>query len=460
MKKYLIFTFIALGVMLLSSLHYFNGGDPILPATPYSYEIDLLPDHLDSTNYGVTSDTILSFVDDRIATLGRVLFYDELLSATEDISCGTCHLQQFSFADSLTFSHGVNSSTARNSLQLNDLGWSNQTTFFWDMKISSPTPLLDTLLASAIKLPLTDPNEIGVSDVNVMIQKMNSTTYYPGLFSDAFGSPTITEPLITEALSNFISSMVTFDSKFDQSSTLGSSVTLTTQEANGKLLFETDCQICHADGSNFFTDGGPTHAPLPVYDNGMERDSSDLGAGEWLPGFEYQYKIPTLRNIEVTGPYMHDGRFTTLEEVINHYSDSVIVASQWIISPGFGYTQTEKDELVAFLKTLTSPNLLTHDKWSDPFPGLSTDLDDQDASTLTVNVFPNPSSEVATIQFKNERRQMTYLKVFSTNGQLMAHRSTHKSAIRITVTDYPAGTYMVKLSQEDQEITKQLVVVH
>lgn len=457
MKKYYIFSILAISVMLLSSLHYFGGGDPILPATPYSYEIPHIPDHLEATQYGTTGDTTLAFVDDYVSTLGRVLFYDELLSASEDISCGTCHLQKFSFADSLTFSHGVMTPTARNSLQLNDLGWTNQTTYFWDMKIGNSFGSFDTLLGNAIQLPLADPNEIGVLDVNAMIQKMSQTNYYPTLFFDAFGSSTITEPLIVEALTQFICSMVTFDSRFDQVAASGGN-DFTPDELSGLLLFQQDCEFCHSDGINPLSAGGPLHGIFPIYDNGIERDSSDLGAGDWNSSFSFLYKIPTLRNIEKTAPYMHDGRFSTLDQVINHYSDSVVTTSGWIPSPGFQYTAIEKNQLKAFLETFTSPNLLTNDKWSDPFPGISTDIEATEELAFTVQLFPNPTSDFATIQFKNEARFMTYLKVFSTNGQLMAHRSTHKSAIKLRVADYPAGVYVVKLSQGEQEVTKQLIV--
>lgn len=349
MKKFSFFSVLAITVILLSSIDSFFGNDPVLPSTPYTYTFPMLPSHLDTLGYGVVEDTILTFINDEVATLGRVLFYDELLSTSEDISCGTCHLQEFSFADSLTFSHGVSTNTARNSLQLNDLGWSNNSTFFWDMKLSSSQGPFDTLLSSAIQLPLADPNEIGVLDVNAMIQKMQATTYYPGLFSDAYGSSTITEPLILEALTHFISSMVTFDTKFDQSFDPGSGVTLTVEEENGRAIFQTDCQICHADGLGFLSAGGPLQAPMPfLYDNGMKRDSADRGAGEWMTGgnFDWMYKIPTLRNIELTGPYMHDGRFVTLDEVIEHYSDSIVSTSQWIGSPGFQYTNTEKERIV------------------------------------------------------------------------------------------------------------------
>lgn len=459
MKKYFIFSVLVIAVMFLSSHHYFGGNDPILPATPYSYQIPYIPDHLEITQYGMTSDTILTFVDDYVSTLGRVLFYDELLSASEDISCGTCHLQKFSFADSLTFSHGVTAPTARNSLHLNDLGWSNQTTYFWDMKISSNFGSFDTLLGNAIQLPLADPNEIGVLDVNTMIQKMSQTNYYPALFYDAYGSSTITEPLIVEALTQFICSMVTFDSRFDQVSSSNGTDSFTPDELIGKGLFQSDCEFCHSDGINNLTTGGPLYAILPAFDNGMKRDSSDLGAGDWNPNFAFSYKIPTLRNIAQTAPYMHDGRFATLDQLINHYSDSIVASSPWIISPGFQYTATEKNQLKAFLKTFTSYNLLTNLKWSDPFPGISTEIKDTEELAITTKIFPNPTSEYATIQFKNEARFMTYLKVFSANGQLMTHRSTHKPQIKIRVADYPAGVYVVKLSQGETEVSKQLVVV-
>jgi len=447
---------IASSIVFLSSNSYLTG-DPVLPGIPYSYTVNSIPDHLEQTQYGETPDTILTFVDNYKATLGRVLFYDEILSASGDISCGTCHLQEFSFADSLGFSHGVSSSTARNSLQLNDLGWTNNTTYFWDMKLFSTMGRFDTLLENAIQLPLADPNEIGVSDINAMVQKMNMTTYYPGLFYDAYGSSTITEAKVLEALSHFICSMVSFDSKFDQAHDHSTGVYLTTSELNGKTLFERDCQFCHGDGFSFLTAGGPMAVFVQLHNNGMEQDTADRGLGEWSSGMDFLYKIPTLRNIEVTGPYMHNAKFSTLEEVVEHYSDSIRPTSAWIPSPGFGYTQTEKDDLVAFLKTLTDQNLLTHDKWSDPFDFISP-IEGEENLEPSLEVYPNPTATHVNVVFENNQRAMTYVEVFSTNGQLMAKRSTHKSTIHIDVSNYSSGTYFIKVRQHDQLVTKQLVV--
>jgi len=134
MKKYIYFLVLVKAVLFLSSNH-FLGGDPVLPPTPYSYNIPSTPDHLDSTGFGIVEDTVLSFIDDNTATLGRVLFYDELLSANGDIACATCHIQEFPFGDTLAFSHGISAPTARNSMHLDDLGWTNNSTYFWDMRL-------------------------------------------------------------------------------------------------------------------------------------------------------------------------------------------------------------------------------------------------------------------------------------------------------------------------------------
>jgi|GEM_PF-6269372 len=110
---------------------------------------------------------------------------------------------------------------------------------------------------------------------------MLTTNYYKNLFDNAYGSPVINEALILKALSHFICSMVSFDSKYDQSQDPSTGVNLTASELNGMAIFEQSCSVCHTDGVNLYLQGGPTYAFIKSFDNGMARDSSDLGAGEW-----------------------------------------------------------------------------------------------------------------------------------------------------------------------------------
>ncbi len=439
MMKYLLSLCICMSVLLLSSnsmLFDFTGTDPDLPNIPFDYEIDSFPSHLDTTEWGTNDPTVFDFITNDGATLGRVLFYDEKLSASNDMACGTCHLQEFSFADDLVLSEGVTQNTRRNSLQLNDLGWTNNTGFFWDVSQQD--------LHSTIVLPLTDPNEIGLTDINALIAKLNATSYYPDLFYNAFGSSAISEQLIVEALAQFISSITSFNTKFDQSHDPNSGVSLTQSELNGKILFEEQCSVCHTDGSSFLFEIGIAGFTYP-YNNGLTQDSSDLGAGEWDPVLNFLFKPPTLRNIALTGPYMHDGRFATLVDVIDHYSDEAVETS-WSSIPtgGFGFSQQEKDDLLAFMHTYTDNTMLTEEKWSDPFPLVSKE-ELVEPLSLELSVFPNPAADVLNLSFENAKNKMAFIKIFNVDGKLVKKASGHNQQISVNIGHLIEGNYIVNL---------------
>jgi len=212
MKKALLFLAIIASVFCLSANKLINSSllvvlDPDLPETPYDYSVEI-PDHVinDVGPFGsVDPDDVLE-IDDNLATLGRVLFYDEVLSAGQNIACATCHLQTKSFADEFIFSEGVNGDTRRNSLQLNDLAWTNKEGFFWDMR------KLD--LAEIIEIPLTDGNELGVTDFQEVADRMLTSNYYPDLFDAAYGDAVdITQEKVVDALVHFISSITSFNSR-------------------------------------------------------------------------------------------------------------------------------------------------------------------------------------------------------------------------------------------------------
>ena len=339
-KSILIFFVLALGLFSLSNVSYtasesfvmtLVGDAPILPETPYDYANIPLPEHLFNTDEdigyqrGRLDTTSFDNITDHGATLGRVLFYDKKLSAVEDISCGSCHHQELSFTENRPFSDGVNSQTKRNSLHLNDLAWTNDEEFAWHMKELS--------LHNMIILPLTDENEIGANIDDVRI-KLESTDYYPELFTNAFGDSNITEDRIVDALVQFIESMTTFESKFDQG-VKEDFANFDEEENMGRELFALNCATCHVQGKHNFTgavvNDGVFEILFPfIFSNGLPLIGDDVGAGEWNPEFDGLFKLPSLRNIELTGPYMHDGRFNTLDEVIDHYSDEA-VATDWTV---------------------------------------------------------------------------------------------------------------------------------
>ena len=220
--------------------------EPILPEIPFDYSI-IVPDHLadpDTPPIGYSAGEIKSFdIDDLendIVTLGRVLFYDEKLSAMENISCGTCHDQSLSFTENKPVSEGISSETLRNSMHLNDLGWSNNEHFAWDLRREN--------LSQMIELPLTDDNEIGANLWEIST-KLEHSSYYPDLFEKAYGDRTVVVSRIIEAIKQFIASMHTFESKFDQEAA-SNFAGFNDQELEGLRLFQDNCSTCHNQGQH------------------------------------------------------------------------------------------------------------------------------------------------------------------------------------------------------------------
>jgi len=291
--------------------------------------------------------------------LGRRLFYDPLLSGRDTpegiTCCASCHHQENNFE------YGSATGTHHAMLPLVNLAW-NTTGLGWNGGVAS---LEDMVLAA-----VTDPHEIG-GDTNQIVKKLQATDDYPLLFEKAFGSRTITFPNIERAIAQFVRSLVSADSKFDRY--LRGETQLTQDELNGYILFVTeegaDCFHCHGGGGNALM---TTHL---YYNNGLTDvfdDPQDRHAITGHPNDRGTYKAPTLRNIAVSSPYMHDGRFNTLDEVIDFYSDSV--KNSETISPlmhhvmdgGVRLTEEEKTQLKAFLNTLTDETFLNDSTISNP----------------------------------------------------------------------------------------------
>ncbi len=300
--------------------------------------------------------------------LGRMLFYEELLSANNKVSCGTCHKQRLAFTDGLRQSVGVDGTpTKRNSMSLSNLLWVRS--LFWDGRS-------DGLEQQAI-VPLTDPHEMGQS-LEASSKKLKGTKTYPVLFEKAFGTKEINGDRIVKALSQFERTLISADSKYDQY--LRGEYKLTESELNGLNLFSSgpqpdknirggNCLHCH---------GMPKTFSDIFHNNGLDSVYSDRGRAEITTNDadNGRFRVPTLRNIAVTGPYMHDGRFNTLEEVINHYSDHIKQSET--LSPfigevsneegaiGLRLTEKEKTDIIAFLHTLTDKNFISNPEFSDP----------------------------------------------------------------------------------------------
>jgi len=443
---------------------------PELPDVPYNYSDIEMPDHLINPNtsasspdpgYGSGGVDPQAFEDvtDHGATLGRVLFFDEKLSALENISCASCHIQELSFADDKRLSEGVQTETKRNAMNLNDIAWTNADAFFWDMSHSD--------LNEMIRLPLTDENEIGADMLDVQL-KLSLTDYYPELFENAFGSTDITEERIVEALVQFLESMVTFNTKFDQAAASNFAI-FTEQEKLGQTVFANNCSTCHTQGFHAFPFGedsifveqfqGPFFEFFPfIFNNGLPADPNDAGAGENMPGFENLFKIPSLRNIELTGPYMHDGSIETLEDVVRFYSEET-ENNEWnfgfIPEGGFNFSDQEQAALVAFLKTLTDHTFGENPKWSNPF-GLNDIENIPEVEDLVMK--PNPMSDRSIIEWNNPNNDQSYINIFDSTGKALITDQTNENTYTFEKQNLSAGMYLIELIVGDKKSTRRLVV--
>ncbi|MDN5212997.1 cytochrome c peroxidase [Fulvivirgaceae bacterium BMA12] len=318
-------------------------------------------------------------VTDEGATLGRVLFYDVNLSANNTISCSSCHQQDKGFSDPARFSVGLNGETTkRHSMTLINSRWYEKRGFFWDERARS--------LEDQVLIPIQDHIEMGL-ELSELVAKLERLEYYDVLFNKAFGTTEINPDRISKALSQFTRSIVSYNSKFNKAvradnldevpeTDMVSMSTLTEQENIGLDIFYNfaTCGYCHM---------GPAHVADSMKNNGLDLVYADKGKAEWSGNSKDNalFKPPSLANIAFTAPYMHDGRFETLMDVVNHYSDNIKAhpnlnfrLTTEDIDGTVGGTplrleldQEQKEALVAFLKTFTDEVISTDEKYGDPF---------------------------------------------------------------------------------------------
>ncbi|WP_027391940.1 cytochrome-c peroxidase [Aquimarina latercula] len=370
-----------------------------LPDVFFNYANIILPEHYTENSFpdqfqfqaAIEFDNtpIDNPITDAGATLGRVLFYDEKLSANGTVSCASCHKAEHGFSDPDILSKGFEGGlTRRHSMGIVNARFYEGGKFFWDERAAT--------LEEQVLMPFQDEVEMGLT-LQELTNIVAEQTYYSSLFVDAFGDQNITSDRISRALAQFIRSLVSTTSKYDQArSDVDSPIVdfpnFTEQENEGKRLFymprpltnglNANCVACHM--SEAFVAPIPTVTPIPsgittfATTNGLDAISTtDLGVNETTanPNDIGKFKVPSLKNIAIRPPYMHDGRFATLEEVIEHYS-SGIQNHQSLISPlvnsegqvgQFNFTEEEKEALIAFLNTLTDNQMLTDEKYSNPF---------------------------------------------------------------------------------------------
>lgn len=342
-------------LVLIVSISSCSNDDDCFSTTDYAIDLPsdfpLLPNYDDNP---ITTEGVV---------LGKKLFYDKILSGNNTMSCNSCHKQENAFATTNRVEKGIdNIEGNRNSMPLFNMIW-NESLFFWDGRALT--------LEEQVEMPVEDPIEMHEEWPKAIIE-IKEDLNYPTLFKNAFDikPEKITKEYAAKALSQFLRTLISSNSKYDRNKR--GEVDLTSEESAGLAMFRiegpvdgksiggADCFHCH--GEPLFTD-------FKFRNNGLDIDADfeDLGrekaTGNVLD--RAKFKTPTLRNLEYTAPYMHDGRFNTLEEVIEHYntgghSSSTIDPDMKNLKDGLLLTETEKKNLLAFLKTLSDPDFINN----------------------------------------------------------------------------------------------------
>jgi len=353
----------------ITSADYLN-----LPFTPYEYNVSL-PNFYANNVANIDNSPSTNPITNNGATLGRVLFYDKNLSINRTVSCSSCHRQSEGFSDSRTLSIGfAGGTTDRHGMTVLNARYYQRSRFFWDERAAT--------LEEQVLQPLQNVVEMGLTAAQIS-ERVAEQPYYNQLFINAFGNNTIDNDRISKALAQFVRSIVSYQSKYDIGRAAVNNPNqafsnFTNQENQGKQLFFTSipqggggCVGCH--GTEAFVSTRPEN-------NGIDATSTtDLGVGGASSPIRQNligtFKNSSIRNIELSAPYMHDGRFATLEQVVEHYNSGIQAHPNLsgILKDTNGnpvrlnFSTAQKNALVAFMKTLTDNSVATEVRWSNPF---------------------------------------------------------------------------------------------
>lgn len=353
-----------------------------LPESLYNYEDPDLPDHFSvETEFFHGQRPLVDDdntpddnpITDAGATLGRVLFYDTNLSQNSTVACASCHKAEHGFSDDEVLSPGFDGgNTRRHSMGLTNARYYAPGRFFWDQRADT--------LEEQVLMPFQDPVEMGMT-LDEVVERVEGNAAYEGLFEAAFDDDDVDADRISAALAQFVRSLVSTTSPYDAGRAEVDARSdpfpnFSTEENLGKALFVRrppeggmGCFVCH-QGEGFVA--------VEATNNGLDADSEDDGGyGEVTESSsdDGTFKVPSLRNIALRAPYMHDGRFDTLEEVIDHYSDGVEahpnlgvpLGVAGGVGPQVNMTDEEKEALVAFLRTLSDEEMVEDPRFADPW---------------------------------------------------------------------------------------------
>lgn len=356
--------------------------DLTLPQVVNNYELELKEHFLpEGKTYPKVNTVSLGGIqaNNNKATLGRVLFYDETLSLDRNVSCGSCHNAQRAFSDEKQFSEGVGDViTKRNTLAL-------ATTLSFKISYSPIDPSLSRSkfswddsaadLPQQVKNAFRNENEMNIEDDEIKT-RIAESPFYTVLFEKAYGDTEVNSDRIAESITAFVDAISSTNSKFDEGLESATRFSVdqdfynfTDSENRGKELYNSNCASCHTDKHNFTVKASAN--------NGLDIEYADKGIGGRLNDSDLFgiFKIPFLRNIELTAPYMHDGRFASLEEVVDHYNEGIAnhknLSEELKLSNGtpikLNLNQEDRDALVAYLKTLTDETIASDERFLNPF---------------------------------------------------------------------------------------------
>ncbi len=463
--------------ILLGSLVLSIGSGLVNLDDLFNYANQEVPDYITLDN------TDGNPIDDRMATLGRVLFYDTKLSLDEKTSCASCHQQSAAFGDLNQVSVGSFGLTGRHSMRLVNARFSAEPRFFWDERAAT--------LEAQTTMPIQDHIEMGYSGefgdptIDALLEKLESIDYYNTLFEFAFGDITVTEERMQIALAQFVRSIQSFDSKYDEGRAQVQNEIMpfpnfTASENNGKRLFMGPIEF----GSEGNRIGGgiacaTCHTPPEFSINPNSRSNGVFLASNGFEVDEGVTRSPTLRDIfnaegELNGPLMHNGLFFDMRSVLEHYND--IVESTGIPNPfidprlrngadiqKLNMTEQEFEDVINFMKALSGSDVYTNEKWSNPFDENGNidvffeSTNTIEVSNLELNIYPNPTTEIINISNLDKLENIT---IYNTKGQSMQSISINGASIlEIDVTNYKSGPYILvgKGAGEQQMTVSQFI---
>lgn len=436
-------------------------------ANLYPYSTQAIPAYITKNNTPGNNA-----ITDRGATLGRVLFYDKELSLNGQTACASCHHQEFAFSDTAVQSRGFdNGLTGRHSMRLVNARFGTSPRFFWDERALT--------LEAQTTQPIQDHLEMGFSGTNgqpgidSLLRKLAALPRYQTLFPFVFGDAQITEARLQLALAQFVRSIQSFDSKYDigraqVNNDAAPFPNFTAEENAGKALYlapppagGAGCQGCHR-APEFDIDPN-------TLNNGVVSKAGGV-AGLDLTNT----RAPSLRNLfnpagQLNGPMMHNGQFTSIEQVINHYNQVVIQPGNTNIDPRLSgpggnlqLTATEKVQLAAFLRTLTGTDVFTNPRWSDPFDangnitivGASSSL--FGVSPEKMRVYPNPATAFVKLDLPAGRYNV---QMHDMQGRLVLSEvvEAHEN---LALPGFARGMLLVKaVSQESGKVFQARLVV-